>query len=195
MARRARRLPRRREPLPPLPASHGAVSSAAGSNMVSGPCWGHGGKGKESRAWSTACGGCWKRPLPRRDGGVAGQPGWRDPCRARGSAGRRCPAVFPPRGSPPAPPAPSPGRRHRGRARLGAVALGAPVPELSPAAVRALSAHRSGSRDSPQDRRVMVRSLRRVALWLASQRRKPDLLGTTAACVSSSGRRNVPLSC
>ncbi|XP_056342599.1 zinc transporter 6 [Oenanthe melanoleuca] len=33
VSRRARRLPRRREPLPPLPASHGAVSSAAGSNM------------------------------------------------------------------------------------------------------------------------------------------------------------------
>ncbi|XP_037986919.1 zinc transporter 6 isoform X1 [Motacilla alba alba] len=33
VSRRARWLPRRREPLPPLPASHGAVSSAAGSNM------------------------------------------------------------------------------------------------------------------------------------------------------------------
>lgn len=66
-------------------------------------------------------------------------------------------------------------------------------PRSSPSA-----AQRSGSWDSPQDKQVIVPLLPgegAVTLGFASQGRKPVLLGMTAVCACSSGRRNVPCSC
>lgn len=84
-------LPRRREPLPPLPASHGAVSSAAGSNMVSGPCWGQGAKGEGRWCVQRGVRRLLEVPAPSAGRRRRGAPGLARPITGPGSAGRRCP--------------------------------------------------------------------------------------------------------